>query len=89
MNILFSANYFGLHGSSIDILMYAKAFEEQGHRIFFIGEDGFLRNRFEALATDIHILKARKYYPTLKKVSLLIRLIKYWNIDVFSEDIVR
>jgi len=82
MNILFSANYLGLHGSSIDILMYAKAFEQQGHRIFFIGEDGFLRNRFEELATDIYLLNNRKYYPTLKKVALLVRLMKYWNIDV-------
>ena len=81
MNILFVTNYFGLHGSSFDLILFAKEFRKIGHNVFFVGGDGFLRERFEDAADDIHVIANRKYYPSVFKIILLRRLIRKWRID--------
>ena len=82
MNILFLTNYFGLHGSSIDLLTYTKYLKKMGHKVFFVGGDGYLRSAFEEIADNIYVLQNPKYLPSIKRVLLLKQLINAWNIDV-------
>jgi hypothetical protein len=82
MNVLFLTNYFGLHGSSIDLIIFSLHLRDLGHRVFFVGEDGHLKEQFAEVADDLYVCKRRTYLPSLRDVLLLKRLIKRWDIEL-------
>jgi hypothetical protein len=81
MNLLFIMNYFGLHGSSMSILALARKLNEKGFNIFFIGCDGYLKDRFSEIAEDIFLEEKYYHLPDITRVILLSKLIIRWNID--------
>lgn len=82
MNVLFLTNYYGLHGSSIDLLTYAKRLRESSHGVYFLGVEGVLTEQFALVSSGIHVQKKRDSAPSMRQVGLILRLMAGWRIDV-------
>ena len=82
MNVLFVTNYFGLHGSTISLLSLSSDLKKQGHNVFFIGGDGQLMRQFQDIAKYMVVMKNRNYLPSMKKVALIQRFVKKYDVDV-------
>lgn len=82
MNILFLTNYFGLHGSSIDLITFAGGLKMAGHSIYFFGKKGLLQDRFESVADGVELKTSTGFLPSLKNVRHIRSLCKKWEIDV-------